>query len=104
MRRILTAGDLKLDKAKKEVKDKGDEQIDRESAETWAARALASYDMCATERSLRARVERFSEADDYRHEALEHAGTSGDFEALARIARKTEKARTKALKTFEEDE
>jgi hypothetical protein len=102
--RILAKDDLAVDEAKKEIQSKTGEEVDRETAFKWAARAIASYEVCTTETSLRKRVERFTEGDDYRHEALEHAGTSGSVETLTRVARETASARKKALETFEEEE
>ena len=101
--RVLAQGDLDIEKAMSEVRSKTGEEVDRETATTWASRAIASYRICTTTTATREKVERFSEGDDYRHEALEHAGTGGDPEASARVARETKAAREEALDSFEED-
>ena len=102
--RVLAKGDLDIEKAMEEVRSKSGEEVDRETAHTWASRAIASYRLCIkTSNNIRKKVERFSEGDDYRHEALEHAGTSGDLQEAARIARETDSERAEALDSFEED-
>jgi hypothetical protein len=100
--RILAKSDLAVEEAMKEVRSKTGEEVDRETAPKWAARAVASYRLCAEATSIREKVERFSEGDDYRHEALEHAGTGGDTQALERIASETHSERAKALASFKE--
>jgi hypothetical protein len=100
--RVLASSDLNIEEALEEVRSKSGEEVDRETATKWAARAIASYRLCIESTALREKVERFSEGDDYRHEALEHAGTGGDPETAARVARETEKERTEALASFED--
>lgn len=100
VRAILAKDDLAVEKATEEVRSKTGEEVDRETANTWAARAVASYRLSVNATSIREKVTRFSEGDDYRHEALEHAGTSGDSETLRRVESDTAKERTKALDSF----
>jgi hypothetical protein len=100
--RVLASSDLDIEEALEEVRSKSGEEVDRETATKWAARAVASYRLCIKASGIREKVERFSEGDDYRHEALEHAGTGGDSEAAARIARETKAERDQALDSFED--
>jgi hypothetical protein len=104
VRRVLAKSDLDFEEALEEVRSKTGEEVDRETASKWSLRAMASYRLCTQATRTREKVERFSEGDDYRHEALEHAGTGGDPAAAARIARETQKARQEALGSFGEDD
>lgn len=49
-----------------ELRSKSLQDIERETAVRWAERAVAAYSLG------------YDEADEYAHEALEHAGLSGD--------------------------
>lgn len=60
--------------AKTEVKNKSDSEIERETAKKWAARAIACYEEYHSTNSLKWLLR----ADNYRHEALEHASIVGD--------------------------
>lgn len=92
--------ELKVHKAAEEIRQKPENVIDHETALVWAARAIAAYNLVKREASLYQRVLRFSEAEDYRREALEHAGTSGNTRTYLRIKRETTAARRAALRLF----
>jgi len=57
------------DKAMVELHGKTIERVQRETAITWAGRALASYALLAQTGEL----QRLLDAEEYGHEALEHA-------------------------------
>jgi hypothetical protein len=66
---------LRVDVATRdEVLAKSDRQINVETAYKWAARAVVSFSEFARTKSL----EWLLRAEDYRHEALEHAALVGD--------------------------
>jgi hypothetical protein len=62
------------DNARHEVTTKSAATVERETANKWAARAIACYTQCVETGELRWRLR----GDDYRHEALEHAALIGD--------------------------
>ena len=65
--------------AKRELQDKAQDEIERETAIKWAARAIAAYIIAREQHNVAV----ISEADEYRGEALEHAAKAGDFGRLA---------------------
>jgi hypothetical protein len=67
----------RLRAARQEVAKKSDRQIELETAQKWAARALACFERAA-KTSGAAAVEWKRRAEDYRHEALEHAALMQD--------------------------
>lgn len=70
--------------AYEEVSLKSEEQIELETAENWAARAVACYVRAAKELGSRddlfgeKYMEWFIRAEDFKHEALEHGAQVGD--------------------------
>ena len=79
--------------ADREVVEKSDETIDRETAARWQARALACYRQYG-KYSLDKWIVR---AEKFRDEALEHAAKGGDFGRLvAKIERRLNEARREA--------
>ena len=60
--------------AMKEVQAKSEPQIEVETAYKWASRALACYQLYRATRDLAW----FLRAEQYRHEAFEHAAVAGD--------------------------
>lgn len=60
--------------ARREVLSKSEADIERETALKWASRALACYALFEETRAPKWLLR----AEDYRHEALEHAATAGD--------------------------
>lgn len=69
---------MDFDKALRELRDKTIDDIERMTAETWGARALASYQLLEEEEDMAARLRRFCEGENYRQEALEHAAMVED--------------------------
>ena len=61
--------------ARTEVTSKSDVVIERETAEKWAARSIACFEKYAETGNQKWLVR----AEDYKHEALEHAALVGDF-------------------------
>jgi hypothetical protein len=73
---------LKIDKAKAELKEKSYLEIQKETAWTWASRSAASYDLAIEEKDLCRKVAVFSVAEEFHHEAIEHAALYEDGGAL----------------------
>lgn len=71
----------RLPDQRREVRSKSDAAIERETAFKWAGRAVACYE----EYAATGDVDWLRRGDDYRHEALEHAGTIGDRGATVRV-------------------
>lgn len=69
---------LKLDKAKKELKEKSYLEIQKSTAWTWASRAAVSYDLSIEEKDSHRKVALFMVAEEYHHEAIEHAALYED--------------------------
>lgn len=88
---------LDIDKAMKEVQEKSDAEIDKETAHTWTARAIACYKIALKQDSEEELCKWNRKGDDFRHEALEHA-------ALAKDGGKTVGELEKAMDEVEEDE
>lgn len=78
--------------ARHEVRTKSPRRIDRETANTWAARAAAAYIECAEGGGVRWLLR----AADYESEALEHAARAQDGgKTLRRVTKKIKKAKDK---------
>src|SRR6266478_4449672 len=90
---------LDLEAARKELKEKSENEIEEETARKWAARAIVCYEKCIEDSS----VEMFSRGDDNYHEALEHAALSENTglvsEVKSEIAEKRKKCLAKISKT-----
>lgn len=69
---------LKIDEAKQELKDKAYLEIQKETAWKWASRAGASYDLAIEEKDLCRKVAVFQIAEEFYHEAIEHAALHED--------------------------
>ena len=69
---------LKIDKAKEELKEKSYLEIQKSTAWTWASRAAVSYDLAIDEKDLSRKVAVFQVAEEYHHEAIEHAALYED--------------------------
>jgi hypothetical protein len=69
---------LNLQKAKDELKEKSYLEIQKQTAWTWASRGAASYDLAIEEKDLSRKVAIFSVAEEYYHEAVEHAALYED--------------------------
>lgn len=68
---------LDLDKAQKELAEKTLDQIQRETAWTWASRAAVSFENVLSA-SLEHKVAVFACGQEYLHEAIEHAALVED--------------------------
>lgn len=103
---VLAKSDLELEKkirnAEYEINQKSGDDIDAETALVWSARAIAAYRQVSKEPTRVKQIIRFSEAEDFRREALEHAGASGYTATYFKIKRETTKARNSAVRFFEE--
>jgi hypothetical protein len=63
---------LDLEKARKELKEKGIRQIHEQTAWTWASRSIAAFELSLELQGLD-KVFKFSDAQEYAGEAKEHA-------------------------------
>lgn len=63
----------KVVKARVELLEKSRAEIEHETAERWAARAIAAYDLFIETKNLFW----LGQAVEYDHEAIEHAGEAG---------------------------
>lgn len=64
---------LDIDKARAELGKESLAEIQRKTARTWAARAIVSYRMAEDASGPDELFKRFTDGDEYRHEAIEHA-------------------------------
>lgn len=90
------AADLDDDikEAIKEVKEKTKQQVDIDTAHKWANRAIACLLIAKQTEEGKERLKWIDFADDYRHEALEHAATADDDgKTLKEVVAKIEKYR-----------
>jgi len=69
---------LKVDDALKELAQKSYVDIQVETAWKWASRAAASYEALSTEEDKKALLASFMMAEEYFHEAMEHAALARD--------------------------
>jgi hypothetical protein len=76
--------ELDLDTARMDLQTKSKAQIDSDTADTWAARAIAAWEFALAETDPRVRLRWMLDAREYEHEAGEHAGSAGP-ERLAEI-------------------
>jgi hypothetical protein len=70
--------DLRVSQARADVTTRALGTIQKETAITWAARAVASLRLYHETRQPKW----YSDAEEYYHEAIEHAALSGDDELL----------------------
>ena len=89
---------LDVEKAREELKTKSMAEIERATAMTWGARAVASYRLASEAKGLGERFRHFYEGENYRQEALEHASMAEDRGKLfLGIHEEVEKDRRSAL-------
>jgi hypothetical protein len=70
----MTTGVLDIESAMRELGQKPIAQIQRETAMLWTSRAFAAYVLYRRTGELRWLLD----AEEYHHEALEHAALTGD--------------------------
>jgi hypothetical protein len=88
---------LNLDKAKQELKEKSYLEIQKQTSWTWASRAAASYDLAIEEKDTSRKVAVFMVAEEYHHEAIEHAALFEDGgKLLAELDKELEQYRERA--------
>lgn len=91
MDKILAAIDLKVEEALIEILDKGELEIQEETALKWAARACAAYSMVLECEPADEKQAWRDYAQELAHEALEHAALVQDHGRLVgRIQRAIE--------------
>jgi hypothetical protein len=98
---------LDLEKAKKELSEKNLNDIQKETAITWASRAAVSFENCLQSDGLK-KVTCFAVGEEYLHEALEHAALVEGEDVLSQIKREVlpyqEKAAQDVDRMFSERE
>ena len=88
---------LKVDKAREELKETSYLEIQKKTAWTWASRSAASYDLAIEEKDLCRKVAVFQVAEEYHHEAIEHAALYEDGgDLLKKVDRELEPYRERA--------
>src|SRR5580698_1313538 len=75
---------LDLDKAREELKNKNLDQIQKETAITWASRAAVSYENCVAASGI-AKMAYFALGEEYFHEALEHAALVESEDVISQV-------------------
>lgn len=69
---------MDVEKALKEVQEKTTKEINESTAYTWGSRAAACYKLAAEQSDERKRDQWLLRAEDFKHEALEHAALVED--------------------------
>lgn len=85
---------VKSEKSDKELSEKTLEQIQVETAKTWADRAETAYKKAIEEKSVKWLVE----AEEYAHEAIEHSALSEDTTVFDKIKKEIIPLRKEAIK------
>ena len=94
---------LKVDKAREELKEKSYLEIQKETAWKWASRAAASYELATEEKDLRNKVAIYQVAEEYYHEAIEHAALCEDRgDLLNKLEKELDKYRDKAAEDLQD--
>ncbi len=89
---------LDVEKALEELKAKSMAEIERATAMTWGARAVASYRLAAEAKGLAERFRHVYEGENYRQEAFEHASMTEDRgKLLLEIREEVDRDRRRAL-------
>jgi hypothetical protein len=92
---------MDIEKARSEIEKTPMEDIERQTALTWGARAVASYHLCQEDGTLMPRFRHFWEGENYRQESFEHAAMAeDDGELLKQVREEIEQARSLAMQTF----
>jgi hypothetical protein len=88
---------LKVKEAREELGGKSYLEIQKDTAWKWASRGAASYDLSIEEKDLARKVAIFSVAEEYYHEAVEHAALYEDGgELLGKVDKELEQYRERA--------
>ena len=88
---------LDIKKAKEELKNKSYLEIQKSTAIKWASRAGASYELAIEEKDIHRKVSIFQVAEEYHHEAIEHAALYEDRgDLLNKIEKELDHYRDKA--------
>ena len=94
---------LDLEKAKKELSEKNLQQIQTETAWTWASRSAVSFENCLTAEGSK-KLACWSIGEEYYHEALEHAALVEGEDVIGQVKQALEPYHEKAAldmdKTF----
>ena len=86
--------DAAVRQARTELLTKGRQGIERATAVTWAARAVAAYELL---RGGRFRLALLSDAETYRQEAIEHASQLADEAFLTALRHEIDARRPRGL-------
>ena len=87
---------LDLEAARKELKEKSEDAIERGTAIKWAGRAVVCYEKCLEDGS----PEMFSRGDDNYHEALEHSALAEDPSLVGEVKAEIGKRRKACIEKF----
>jgi hypothetical protein len=92
---------LNLEEAQKELSEKNLQQIQTETAWKWGSRAAASYQNCLAAESLK-KLALWSIAEEYYHEALEHAALVEGEDVLSQLKKELNPYQEKAAQDMDQ--
>jgi hypothetical protein len=92
---------LDLEKAKQELAGKSINDIQTETAWTWASRACVSYQNSVTSQGS-AKLSLWSLGLEYEHEALEHAALVEGMDLVKEVKNQVESYREQAASSIDE--
>ena len=92
---------LDLDKARQELGEKNLDQIQKETAYTWASRAAISFENCLTSTGIK-KMTCFAIGLEYFHEALEHASLVEGEDVLTQLKKELVPYQEKAAQDIDQ--
>jgi hypothetical protein len=92
---------LDLEKARKELGEKNLDDIQSETAWTWASRAAVSFENCLTSVGIK-KITCFAVGLEYYHESLEHSSLYEGGDLLSEIKKQLEPYQERAAKDIDE--
>lgn len=92
---------LDLEKARQELGEKNLDQIQKETAVTWASRAAVSFENCLTSEGIK-KITCFAIGLEYYHEALEHASLVEGEDVLSQIKKELVPYQEKAAQNIDQ--
>jgi hypothetical protein len=86
---------LDLDKAREELSQKNMDQIQKDTAYTWASRAIICYENCLSANGV-SQLAWWSLAEEYANESKEHSALVSNEDVLSQIKKEIEPYQEKA--------
>lgn len=95
---------LKIKEAKEEIEKKSYLEIQKETAWKWASRAAAAFELSIEEKDLKRKVAQYQVAQEFEHEALEHAALYEDSgKLLVQVSKELDPHREKAAEDLQDN-